>query len=167
MYQNFIIPCFTWSSTCFGRHTAHHQEPKTALAASGFAYVEGCWTLSGSVYATWQRPTTACPTTFHVCKFRGWLCSFRLLMMSGVSPETCWASCNIRNTKILLHCRIFLGFSLQELCYDAWIHEHQDHKKLFLLLADRRKNTYWNDTKPSLCAIWRCMWEWMDGSTHY
>jgi hypothetical protein len=35
---------FIWSSTCFWRHTAHHQEPKTALAASGFAYVEGCWT---------------------------------------------------------------------------------------------------------------------------
>jgi hypothetical protein len=37
-YSIFIL-----SSTCFGRHTAHHQEPKTALAASGFAYVEGCW----------------------------------------------------------------------------------------------------------------------------
>jgi len=37
---------FTRSSTCFGRHTAHHQEPKTAIAASGFAYVEGCWTCS-------------------------------------------------------------------------------------------------------------------------
>ena len=37
---------FIWSSTCFGRHTAHHQEPKTALAASGFAYVEGCWKCS-------------------------------------------------------------------------------------------------------------------------
>jgi len=37
---------FIWSSTCFGRHTAHHQEPKTALVASGFAYVEGCWTCS-------------------------------------------------------------------------------------------------------------------------
>jgi hypothetical protein len=50
----FIIPYFKRSSTCFGRHTAHHQEPKTAQAASGFAYVEGyrtcsCWTLSGSV----------------------------------------------------------------------------------------------------------------------
>jgi len=32
---------FIWSWTCFKRHTAHHQEPKTALAASGFAYVEG------------------------------------------------------------------------------------------------------------------------------
>jgi len=30
----------------FGRHTAHHQDPKTELAASGFSYVEGCWTCS-------------------------------------------------------------------------------------------------------------------------
>jgi hypothetical protein len=37
---------FIWSSTCFGRHTAHHQEPKTALAASGFADMDGCWTCS-------------------------------------------------------------------------------------------------------------------------
>ena len=36
---------FIWSSTCFGRHTAHYQEPKTALAVSSFAYVKGCWTL--------------------------------------------------------------------------------------------------------------------------
>jgi len=37
---------FIWSSTCFRRHTAHHPEPKIALASSGFAYVEGCWTCS-------------------------------------------------------------------------------------------------------------------------
>jgi len=37
---------FIWSSTGFGRHTAHHQEPKTALAASGFACMGGCWTCS-------------------------------------------------------------------------------------------------------------------------
>jgi hypothetical protein len=35
-------------------YCVHHQEPKTAQAASGFAYVEGCqtcccWTLSGSI----------------------------------------------------------------------------------------------------------------------
>jgi len=54
VYQNFIIPYFKLSPTCFGRHTAHHQEPKTAQAASGFAYVEGCracscWNLSGNL----------------------------------------------------------------------------------------------------------------------
>jgi len=46
--QQFIkiyYSIFIWSSTCFGRNTAHHQELKTALAASGFAYVKGCWTL--------------------------------------------------------------------------------------------------------------------------
>jgi len=37
---------FIWSPTSSGRHTAHHQEPKTALAASCFACVEGCWTCS-------------------------------------------------------------------------------------------------------------------------
>jgi len=37
---------FIWSSTCFRRHTAHHQEPKTAVATNGFVYVEGCWTFT-------------------------------------------------------------------------------------------------------------------------
>jgi hypothetical protein len=36
-YIKIYYSIFIWSSTCFGRHTAHHQEPKTALAASGFA----------------------------------------------------------------------------------------------------------------------------------
>ena len=39
---------------------------------------------------------------FHVCKTRGCLCSFRLLMMGGVSSETCWASFKIKNNKILV-----------------------------------------------------------------
>ena len=72
---DFYYSIFIWSSTCFGRHTAHHQEPKTALAASGFSY---------------NQPHVQ--TTFYVCKTRGCQCSFRLLMMGGVSPETCWAS---------------------------------------------------------------------------
>jgi hypothetical protein len=32
--ESFYYYIFLWSSTCFGRHTAHYQEPKTALAAS-------------------------------------------------------------------------------------------------------------------------------------
>ena len=60
--SNFFYSIFIWSSACFWRHTAHHQEPKTALAASGFSYVEGCWTcswwtLSGTCCA-WQRHYT-------------------------------------------------------------------------------------------------------------
>jgi len=55
-------------------------------------------------YATWQRPTT-----FHVYKTRGWLCSFRLLMMGSVSPETCCPSFKRRNDNILIHRCILLG----------------------------------------------------------
>jgi len=58
--------CQVAYTTCIGRHTAHHREPKTAQAASGFAYVESCrtcscWTLSGSVYnmfRTTHRPSS-------------------------------------------------------------------------------------------------------------
>ena len=35
--SRFYYSIFTLNSTCFGRHTAHHQEPKTALAASGLS----------------------------------------------------------------------------------------------------------------------------------
>jgi hypothetical protein len=70
VYQNFIIRYFKWRSTCFGRHIAHHQEPKTAQRTSGFVYVEGCRTcrclmLSGNLHTSWQHPTTAGPTNFH------------------------------------------------------------------------------------------------------
>jgi len=58
MYQNFYYSIFIWSSTCFGRHTAHHQEPTAALAASGSSYVEGCWTSSW-----WTLSGTLCLTT--------------------------------------------------------------------------------------------------------
>ena len=60
----------------------------------------------------WQRPPTARPTTFHVWKTRGCQCSFRLLMMGGVSPETCWASYKYGIIKILIHFCILLYFSL-------------------------------------------------------
>jgi len=44
--SKFYYSVFIWSSTRFGRHITHHQEPKIALAASGFSYVEGCWACS-------------------------------------------------------------------------------------------------------------------------
>ena len=59
--SKFYYSIFISSPTCFGRHTAHYREPKTALAASNFSHVEGCWTcrwwtLSGTM--CWQRPPT-------------------------------------------------------------------------------------------------------------
>ena len=69
--------------------------------------VVGCYQVA---YATWQHPTITRPTTFHVCKSIGCLCSFRLLMIGSVSPEACWASFKTRINKILIHCCILLGF---------------------------------------------------------
>jgi hypothetical protein len=57
----------------FRAKRAHHQEPKTALAASGVSYVEGCWTCGW-----WTLSGTVCHQP-----------SFRVLLMGGVSPETC------------------------------------------------------------------------------
>ena len=112
--SKFYYYIFVWSSTCFGRHTAHHQEPKTALAASCCSYIEGCWTCSWTLsaqYCAWQRLPTTRPTTFYVWTTRGCRCSFRLLMMGGVSPETCWASYKygiIKFWYIVASCWIFL-----------------------------------------------------------
>jgi hypothetical protein len=56
--STFYYSIFIRSSTCFGRHTAHHQEPKTAPAASGFSYMEVCWTCSW-----WTLSDTLCLKT--------------------------------------------------------------------------------------------------------
>jgi len=40
-HQNFIIPYLCKAQHVSGDTQPHHQEPKTALAASGFSYVEG------------------------------------------------------------------------------------------------------------------------------
>jgi len=82
------------SSTCFGRHTVHHQEPTNVLAASGLSYVEGCWTCS-----------------WWTLSIRGCQYSFSLLMMGGVSRETYWASYKygiIKFRYIVASCWIFL-----------------------------------------------------------
>ena len=106
---------FIWSSTCFGRHTAHHQEPKTALAASGFAYVEGCWPCSCWTLTQGQQPPTyAKPEA-----------------ASAVSCSWWWTVCRLKHiklhiirNKILIHCCILLDF-LYELYYDARIHKQE------------------------------------------
>ena len=52
-------------STNYSRHTAHHQEPITALAASGFSYVEGCWTLVDIVRQCLTMSTNSSRHTTH------------------------------------------------------------------------------------------------------
>jgi hypothetical protein len=76
------------------------------------------WEIVGRVdsgrfqsHCAWQRPPSIRPTTSHVWKTRGCQCSFMLLIMGGVSPETYWAPYKWNN-KILIHCCILLDFSL-------------------------------------------------------
>ena len=73
---------FIWSSTCFGRHTAHHQELKTAIAASGFAYVEGCrcwgcWMMGGvspkTCWASYKHGIINFDTLLHLVGFYMWI----------------------------------------------------------------------------------------------
>jgi hypothetical protein len=103
-------------STCFGRHTAHHQELKIVIAASSFTYVFGCQPL--------QRPATK-----KVCKPRGCNYSFEFLMMGGVSPETCWTIKKHWNNKFY-YTVASCWFFLWDLYYYARIHEHQMWKKI-------------------------------------
>ena len=59
--SKFYYSILIRSSTCFGRHTAHHQEPKTALAASGFSYVNvvrHSMCLTTSTKYTSKQPST-------------------------------------------------------------------------------------------------------------
>jgi hypothetical protein len=42
----FIVPYLYEAQHVLGDKTARHQEPKTAQAAFGFSYVEGCLTCS-------------------------------------------------------------------------------------------------------------------------
>jgi len=62
--------------------------------------------------------------TTNICKTRGCNYSYELLMMRGVSHETCWAIKKHWNNKFyytVASCWLFL----YDLYYDAGIHEHQ------------------------------------------
>jgi len=104
-------------STCFGRHTAHHQELKSVIAGSGFTYVFGCRPLrwhsrrSGRQPKTYVKPEPA-------------ITVFELLMMGGVSPETCWPIKKHWNNKFY-YTVASCWFLLWDLYYDARIYEHQ------------------------------------------
>ena len=141
MYQTFIIP-YLYEAQHVSRDTPPiirslklHWQPLVFHTWKVDGRVVGgrCQAVPGNVVGVrcqavpgtaWQRPPTTHPTTFHVWKTRGCQCSFRLLMMGGVSLETCWASYKygiIKVWYIVASCWIFL----YESYYDARIHEHQ------------------------------------------
>jgi hypothetical protein len=81
----------------------HHQEPKTALAASGFCICKRLLDVCLLDADSFQQTHVQQPFTY--AKTRGCKCSFGLLMMDNVSPKTCTALCKygIINFDTLLH----------------------------------------------------------------
>jgi len=67
--------------------------------------------VTGRCQVTWLRPVTTRPTNLHVRKTRGCKCSFKLLMMGGVSPKTRRASYKyeIKFWYTVASCWIFLN----------------------------------------------------------
>ena len=111
--KNFIIPYL---------YEAQHVSGDTppiirSLKLHWQPLVFHVWKAVGRVDGGRQSPPTTRPTAIHVWKTRGCQCSFRLLMMGGVSPETCWASYNYGIIKILIYCCIFFIF-LYAICWD-------------------------------------------------
>jgi len=89
VYQNYIIPYLYEAQHVSGvtppviRNVKLHWEP----------LVFHTWKVVGRVVGGLFRHTVPDNVhQLHVWKTRGCQCSFRLLMMGGVSPETCWAS---------------------------------------------------------------------------
>jgi len=149
MYQNLIIPYL-----CEAQHVSDDTPPIIgSLKLPWHPLVFHTWEVAGRVgggrcqaHCAWQRPPSTRPTTSHLWKTRGYQCSFRLLMMGGVSPETCWASYKygiITFWYIVAFCWIFL----YELYRDARIHEHQGVKNFH---KNNHKFLYYNVTQYRL-----------------
>jgi len=112
----FIIPVFLDCSTCFGSYTAHHQEHKNCNCSLWF----------------WQ------PKTY--VKSEAAITVFELLMMGGVSPETCWAIKKHWNNKFY-YTVASCWFFLWDLYCDARIH---DTSRCEMNYANSKWDTFWN-----------------------
>ena len=104
--SELVILTFMYSSTCFGRFPAHHQELNDC---SGILRFYLCIVVT-VVLCSWSgRP--ARPRTQHDChhdtrvKPEDATAVIELLMMGGKTPETCWAvnKRQDKKTEKLLH----------------------------------------------------------------
>jgi len=96
MYQNFIIP-YLYEVQHVSVDTAHHQEPKTALAGSGFLYVEVCWTCSW-----WALSGTGdtVPEKIHQLHVQQPSTYAKLEAASAVLGSCCWAVCRPKHVEL-------------------------------------------------------------------
>ena len=106
---------------------------KTVIVASGFTYVFGCL-----LPLQWlsHRSGNRQPKTY--VKPEAAITVFELLMMGGVSLETCWAIKKHWNNKFY-YTFASCWFFLCDLYYDARIHDHQVHKHNLAQDTDKRR----------------------------
>ena len=99
-------------STCFERHTAHHQELKNCNC--GLWFYLRFW-LPAAVMVEFPFSHDSCQQSQTYVKPEAAISVFELLMMSGVSLETCWAIKKHWNNKFyytVASCWLFLYDSL-------------------------------------------------------
>ena len=153
--MEFIIPVFLNCSTCFGQNTAHYQELKNVIAASGFTYLFGCrLPLRWLSHRSGNRP----PQTY--VKPEAAIRVFELLMMGNVSSETCWTIKKHWNNKFYFTVASY-WFFLWVLYYDARIREHQtilyvreNDSFMEFRTSLNCKNVTFRKTTDMLCIYW-------------
>ena len=122
----FIILSFIYSSTCFGRSHAHHQELNDCSSSLWF-YIR---IVVIAVLCLWSgRSLPARPQTKHgyhhdtKVKPEAATAVIELLMMGGRTPETCWAV-NKRQDNKLENCCIrlviYLNWNAQYIPHIEW-----------------------------------------------
>ena len=113
---HFIILTFIYSSTCFGRFPAHHQELNDCSSRLWFSL----HIVVTVVLCSWSGR----PLTQHDChhdtkgKPEAATAVIELLMMGGKTPETCWAV-NKRQDNKLENCCIWLVIYLNLWFFEA------------------------------------------------
>jgi len=96
-------------------HRPSSGAQKTLIAASGYTYVCGCRPLPWLNHRSGRRPKT-------YVKLEAAITVFELLMMGGVSPETCWAIKKYWNNKFHYTVASYWFFSMRFIlrCTDPW-----------------------------------------------
>jgi len=115
VYQNLLFQCLLIAQHLSSDTPPIIKSSKTVITASGFTYVLQTYVITASGF-TYVLQTYVIPEVV--------ITVFELLMMSGVSLETCWAINKHWNNKFwytVASCWLFL----YELYYDVRNHEHQ------------------------------------------
>ena len=127
------------------------RSSKTVIATSGFTYVFGCRPLRWLSHRSGQLPET-------YVKPEAAITVFELLMMGGVSPETCWAIKKPWNNKLyytVASCWFFLWDLSSSYYYkyrDKWAKpgnlktKHTLYKRLFTSVFNVSK--YFDSLSP-------------------